>query len=462
VATPRKDFREVRDKFARDNGLPFGRLLTREYVLSVLADEGHYYKSRVFCPLVTLWGWLSQCLSQDKSLNEAVSRIVAHRVSSGLPACAATSSAYSEARMRFPSSAMPRMAKEIGRNVHDARDTEWDWHGRPVYLADGTTFSMPDTPENQIEWPQVATVKPGLGFPVMRSVALISLATGAVVDMGFAPYAGKGTGEGSLLRELMGSIPRGSVVVADKYYPSYFTVALLLERGIDLVSISHVGRVVNFDEGKILGPKDHIVTWHKPKYRSDWMDRESYDRLPDTIQVREFEIEIEGRNGDKEKAIVVTTIIDETVPENEISDLYWTRWNCELDIRSIKHSLHMDVLRCKTPDMIRKELWCHVLAWNLLRGVIVEAAKRHDAMPRQLSVKGAMQSIESFTPVLMAIDGNEAIYDAMLTTVSVHRVGNRPGRQEPRFKKRRPTWRKYMTTPRHQSKRRLAAEARNL
>jgi hypothetical protein len=119
----------------------------------------------------------------------------------------------------------------------------------------------------------------------------------------------------------------------------------------------------------------------------------------------------------------------------------------------------MDVLRCKTPDMVRKEIWCHMLAYNLLRGTMVESAKRTDSLPRQLSVKGAMQAVESFTPAMMAIAGHTALYDAMLTTVSAHRVGNRPGPQEPRYKKRRPAWDQYMTIPRHLSRRRLARQA---
>ena len=176
---PRKDFTTVRDKFARDNGLPFGRLLSREYVLSTLEGECHDYRSRIFCPLVTLWGWLSQCLSQDKSLNETVSRIVAHRVSTGLPICSASSAAYSKARTRFPLEAMERMAKEIGRQVHASASDSWNWHGRQVYLADGTGFSMADSVENQLEFPQSKARPQGLGFPIMRAVALISLSTGA-------------------------------------------------------------------------------------------------------------------------------------------------------------------------------------------------------------------------------------------------------------------------------------------
>jgi hypothetical protein len=457
---PRKNFTAVRDKFARDNGLPFGRILTREYVLSVLESQGYQYRARVFCPLVTLWAWLSQCLSQDKSLNEAVSRIVAHRATSGLATCSPNSASYSVARSRFPSEVLTRMAKEIGRNVHDSRSHEWDWRGRPVFLADGTGFSMPDTAENQLAYPQVRNVEAGLGFPIMRAVALISLATGAVVDLAFAAHEGKGTGESTLLRGMIDSMNPGDVLVADKYYPSFFTIALLKQRGVDLVSISHCLRKIDFSSGEVLGDNDHIAEWHKPPRCPEWMDAATYESIPDTLPIREFEIEIDGREGGKEKAIVVSSITDPKIPKQEISALYWSRWNCELDMRAVKCSMQMDVLRAKTPEMIGKEIWCHILAYNLLRGVMVESAKRHDLMPRQLSVKGAMQTIESFTAPMMAIDGNEAIYSALLKTVSAHRVGNRPGRLEPRKRKRRPAWRDYMMVPRHKCPRRLAGDAR--
>ena len=287
-AMPRKDFTAVRDKFARDNGLPFGRLLSREYVLSVLEDAGHAYRNRVFCPLVTLWAWLSQCLSQDKSLNEAVSRIVAHRATSGLPPCSANSASYSVARSRFPSEVMPRMAKEIGRNVHESRDTEWDWRGRPVLLADGTGFSMPDTFENQRAYPQVRNVEAGLGFPIMRAVALISLSTGAVTDLAFAAHEGKGTGESTLLRGMMDSMNAGDVLVADKYYPSFFTIALLKQRGVDLVSISHTGRNVDFSTGEVLGDNDHIAQWSKPpSVQIGWMPR-PMSRFPTPCRSENF------------------------------------------------------------------------------------------------------------------------------------------------------------------------------
>ena len=457
----RKDFRQVRDKFANDTGLPFGRLLKREHVLSVLEDEGHEYRQGVFCPLVTLWGWLSQSLSQDKSLNEAVTRILANRVATGLPVCSASSASYSNARGRFQLSVMKRLAMEIGRDVHESADDAWHWRGRDVYLADGTGLSMPDTPENQLAFPQAKTQKPGIGFPIMRAVAMISLPTGAVVDFAYAPNAGKGTGEGKLLRRMIGNMKRGDIIVADRLYPSYVTVAALQQHGIDMISISHAGRNVDFSQGIQLGERDHIVEWHKQRYQKR-IDREAFDRLPNTVRVREFAIEIEGRTGEKETAIVVSTITDPTIPQKELSDLYWLRWNCEVDLRSIKQSMHMDVLRCKTPEMVVKEIYCHLLAWNLLRGVMTESAKRTGLMPRQISVKGTMQAVESFTPAMMMTNTGDVLYDAFLTTVSSHRVANRPVRLEPRFKKRRPSWNEYMTIPRSQSHRRLAAEAKTL
>lgn len=460
---PRRDFRTVRDKFANDTGLPFGRILTREHVLRVLEDEGHEYRQRIFCPLTTLWGWLSQCLSQDKSLNEVVSRVLAHRVATGLPACSASSAGYCKARDRFPMSVMVRLAKEIGQQVHDSAADSWHWHGREVFLVDGTGLSMPDTDENQLAFPQIRSIKRGLGFPVMRAVAMISLATGTVVDFAFAAHEGKGTGEGRLLRGMLDTLSPGAVLVADRLYPSYSTVAALLERGIDMVSVSHKSRTVDFNEGFRLGEKDHIVEWRKRKFdkRDAGVTREQYDALPDTVTVREFVIEIESRDGGTEPAIVVSTIVDPQIPQQDLSDLYWRRWNCELDLRSVKQSMHLDVLRCKTPEMVEKEIWCHLLAYNLLRGVMVASAKRTGLTPRQLSVKGTMQAVESFTPAMMAINDNEALYDALLTTVSAHRVGNRPGRQEPRKRKRRHAWRDYLMVPRNRCHRRLASEVRS-
>jgi hypothetical protein len=357
---PRKDFTTVRDKFANDDGLPFGRLLTREFVLATLAAEGHQYRSRVFCPLVVLWGWLSQCLSQDKSLNESVSRILAHRVSIGLPAISASSASYSNARQRFPEAVMASMAREIGRRVHNSAPASALWHGREVLLVDGTGLSMADTPENEVEYPRPHPTRFAVGFPIMRASALISLSTGAVLATAFTKFAGKGSSELAMLTELLPSMKPGSVLIGDKLYGSYRVLAELKTRKMDAV-------VPIKDSRKREGS---TVTWHRPVIKQE--NEGIYEHLPESIQLRQVSVEIEDRDGEPKTLTVVTTIIDPKISDAEIADLYRQRWNCEVDLRSIKCSMQLDVLRAKTPSMVRKEIACHLLAYNLLRGVMVE------------------------------------------------------------------------------------------
>ena len=178
----------------------------------------------------------------------------------------------------------------------------------------------------------------------------LPISTGAVVDLAFDKHSGKQTGESSLLRSMIDSLNPGDVLLADRYYPTYFTTCLLQRRGVDLVSVSHALRKSDFSSGDVLGPNDHIATWHKPILQPEWMDQETFDSMPETLQVREFQIDIEGRDGKPTVATIVSTITDPTIPQAELSALYWQRWNAELDIRNVKCSLHMDVLRCKTPS----------------------------------------------------------------------------------------------------------------
>ncbi len=447
--TARKDFRIVRDKFARDNGLPFGRLLSREYVLSVLKAEGHAYRSRDFCPLVVLWGWLSQCLSQDKSLNEAVSRILAHRVVTGLPACSASSASYSNSRQRFPESVMTRMGREIGQRVHDSAPQSALWHGREVFLVDGTGLSMPDTAANDAEYPRPMKERNVVGFPLLRAAALISLATGAVVDLAITQYMGKGTSEFALLRSMMPTLKPGSVLVGDKPYGAYIVLADLVARGIDAVVPIQDGRKKS----------GSTVVWHKPEYQAN--RAALYDGMPDSLTLRQVTIEIEDRDGSTKSLTLVSTITDPAITDADIADLYRQRWNCELDFRSIKCAMQLDILRTKTPEMGRKEIWAHLLTYNLLRGVMLESATKANVTPRHLSVKGALQMVESFTPAMMHSDGQQSLYDAFLGALAGHRVGNRPNRKEPRMVKRRPKNHARMTLPRGYYHRRFASDGKN-
>jgi hypothetical protein len=197
-----------------------------------------------------------------------------------------------------------------------------------------------------------------------------------------------------------------------------------------------------------------LVVWNKPTHG---IVPEMYVGLPESITLRQFDIEIEDRDGSTKTLTLVSTITDPSVSDAELADLYRARWTCEVDFRSIKTAIHLDVLRAKTPEMVRKEVYCHLLAYNLLRGAMIESASHADVQPRQLSVKGALQMVESFTPAMMAANGHASLYDAFLRAVSAHRVGNRPGRVEPRVVKRRPKNHARMMVPRANYYRKLAA-----
>src|SRR5664279_3016877 len=246
---------------------------------------------------------------------------------------------------------------------------------------------MPDTEENQSEYPQSGTQKSGLGFPLTMLVALISLSTGAVLRWATGPCRGKHTGEQALFRTLMPHLARGDIVLADRYYCNYFTVALLLERGVDLVTRQHQRRVTYFRRGKRLGRHDHLVDWVRPQ-RPDWMDHETYARMPEHLTVRETETA--GR-------ILVTTLTDEkSVKVAQIDELYRQRWQVEVDLRSIKAHMGMDILHSKSPAMVNKEIAAYLLAYNLVRALMARAAAGVRVVARSLSFKGTVQLLLAF------------------------------------------------------------------
>jgi hypothetical protein len=255
---------------------------------------------------------------------------------------------------------------------------------------------MPDTDANQSEFPQAASQKPGVGFPIARAVAVVSCATGAALDLALGPYCGKGTGEHALLRELLPNFFPGDVALGDCYYCSFFLLATLIASGVDAVFPMHAARDCDFRTGKKLGEKDQVSTWLKPP-RPSWMDKETYAAYADEIVVRETEVVLENKEYRTEPLVLVSTFLDpKHTTKQDIVDLYDRRWLIELDLRAIKSNMQMDVLRGKTPDMVRKEVWAHLLAYNLIRKVMAQAAEVHGKNPRKMSFKLAQQSIESF------------------------------------------------------------------
>jgi Transposase DDE domain len=460
---PRPTFAATLQSFAQGDGLPFRDALSEQYLQDVADQEGVDFArgpDDVWTPAVTLWALLAQCLSGSKSCVAAVARVLVLRVALGLPPCSAATGAYCKARAKLPERLLQRLTLAVGRRVEEQAPDHWRWHGKRVLLADGTEASLPDTPENQRDYPQPVSQKPGLGFPQMRLVVLLCFATACLAGCAMGPCRGKETGETALFRSLLEEILRGDVVVADRYYCSYWMVALLGERGADCCFRLHQRRRYDFRRGRRLGRGDHVVTWAKPA-RPEWMDEDTYARLPDTLTVREVRFVVSAPGARSREVIVATTLTDaQTYPKADIAELYHKRWHVELDIRSIKQTLKMDQLSCKTPAMARKEVWAHLLAYNLVRKAMAEAAWANRTTPRQLSFAGAVQTLNAFRWALLLCGGERQaeLVRAVLLAIGTHRVGDRPGRCEPRKVKRRPKGYPWMTKPRAQERAELLQE----
>jgi hypothetical protein len=296
---------------------------------------------------------------------------------------------------------------------------------------------MPDTAQNQASYPQPEVQRPGIGFPLARLTVLLSLATGACHDLAMAPYAGKGTGEKTLLRQMYDTLKPGDVVLADALFDDYFIACELRQRGIELVARAQYQRVGT--QTVQSRPDGDLIVWQRPN-KPHGMKGEQYRTYPKTLLMRQVSVDARDKDNRVEQFQVITTILDAAIDGGQIGALYERRWDGEIDIRSIKATMKMDVLRCKTPEMVRKEIWAHLLAYNLLRTVMAVAAAESDTEPRKISFKGAKQAVTAFAPKIEAArpEDRGRLIDALLKAIAYHRVGNRPGRWEPRARKRRP------------------------
>ena len=452
-------FRLILTSFLCRPGLPFADVITEASIQKVFDEEGVSFaedEDAVYTPAITLWAFLSQvlCKGEMRSCVAAVARVTTLLVALERGPCSGNTGAYCRARGKLSESALHRLAADVADGCERQVPEKWLWHGRHVHLADGSTISMPDTPQNQMEYPQPPQQEKGLGFPMARLVVLLSLATGMAMDMALGSYTGKETGETALLRQLIGRFTRRDILLADRYYCSYFMIAMLREAGVDFVTRVHQRREVDFRRGRRLGQADHVVAWQRPQ-RPDWMDQETYDQVPASIQVREIQVHVDCPGFRVDSFVVVTTLLDAHVyPREDIAELYGRRWLAELDIRAIKITMGMDVLRCKTPSMIRKEAWTCLLAYNLIRRAMLQSAEASGRSPRQLSFSAALQGIAANWQVIVLSRDSVAacLVEAALENMAEYVVGDRPDRIEPRAIKRRPKPHDLLTKPRPQAR----------
>ena len=458
-------FRLVLTSFLQRPGLPFADALPEEAIQRTFDDEDASIaddEDAVYTPAITLWAFLSQVLFKDeqRSCVAAVTRVVVLLVALERGPCSSNTGAYCRARSKLSDMVLQRLTTDVAEGCERALDKAKLWHDRHVQIVDGTTVSMPDTPENQEAYPQARTQQPGLGFPVARVVVLLSLATGMLTDMAMGPYLGKETGETALLRQLFDRFRPNDILLGDRYFCSYFMIALLVERGIDFVSRVHQLRPIDFRRGHRLGKEDQIIEWQRPQ-KPTWMDEATYDRMPTSIEVRQIRVHVRLPGFRTKSFVVVTTLTDaEAYPRADIAELYHHRWLAELDIRAIKVTLGMDILRCKTPEMVRKEMWTCLLAYNLIRQTMLQSAQAAGVSPRQMSFTAALQSIAAGW-LLVAVS-NDALAALLIHAATAglpsHVIGNRPGRIEPRAIKRRPKPHDLLTKPRAEARAELLKE----
>jgi len=405
---------------------------------------------------VTLWAFLSQVLDSDKSCRNAVSRVISGLASVGAPVPSSNTGGYTKAKQRLQEGVFKRLFEHTGAQIELQAAPEALWCGRPVKILDGSNVSMPDTAANQEAYPQHSNQAEGCGFPIAKLMVMFSLATGAAVGVLVDSFK---TSELVLARQIYSVLNAGDVALADRAFGSYVDLACVMAQNADAVFRCHQRRQCDFQRGKRLGDNDHIVQWVKPKHPPKHMDAQAFAQLPETVEVREVRFQIEQPGFRTQTVIVVTTLLDaKTYPKAKIAQLYRLRWTVEVDLKHVKTTLKMEVLSGKTPEMVRKEIYVHLMAYNLLRSLMHQAAQSQTVSALRISLQGARQHLSNFIPHLAQAQPKRlhSLYQTLLQLVGKALIPERPNRHEPRVRKRRPKAFPLMTQPRSTLKAKLA------
>ncbi len=428
----------LKDKFNQSLGLPFRELLPEAVVVQALRELKIKYYRRLFDPVVTLWTFLSQVLDTDKTCHNAVSRVIANLANENVELPSTDTSAYCQARARLPEKLLEKLFSKAGQSLEEKVTTEYLWCGRNVLVIDGSTVSMPDTLENQEAYPQPKSQKAGCGFPIAKIGVIFSLATGAAVAL-FIDVLN--THDIKLARKLYRFLKPNDVLLGDRAFCAYADIVAIKKLDCDAVFRKHQARTTSMRKGKIIGDCDKLATWYKPKICPIGLSKDEFDALPQTITVREIYYYIIIPGFRTHRVSLITTLLDKaTYSSLEILCLYGKRWDVELDLRHLKTTLGMDVLRCKTPSMVRKEIYVYLLAYNLLRSLMWSAGTTYHTPPLRLSLQSTRHHLNNFIPQLLAasLTKRQRIYRTLLKVIAHKAVPERPGRSEPRVRKRRP------------------------
>ncbi len=438
----RLQIRSFKNTFFQTNELPFKELLSDPLIQKIHRSGSR--RETVFTPLITLRAFLFQVLSSSGSCKEAVTHVLIERIGSNRKANTLNTGPYCKARDRLSLTHLKEAVTVSGQKLHQQAAKHWLWQGYRVLLVDGTTMLMPDTESNQQTFPQQSVQKAGLGFPIVRLVGLLSLATGACTDYVLAPFQGKGNGETSLFTQLIGTLKTDDLLIADRFYTTFAIMALLQKQGTAMLFRQRSNVKTDFRQGRRLGTKDHIIAVKKPKRKPVWISDKQWLELPEDILVREFSVE---------GIVYVTSLLEaKKFPKQGLAQLYQQRWKVELDFRSIKTHMGMEMLRCKNADRVEKEIAVHLLAYNLIRANLAKAACINQNKPRNLSFMATVQLIRNTANLCLTLTGNalRKFILPLIQAMTETEIGGRIRPSQPRVVKRRPKAYPMMTKPRNE------------
>ena len=435
--SPRKRLRQELARTPQELELLFGSCLPAGLLSQT--DEGRNSRDRVYSVRVTFWTFLWQVLTPGASCRSAVRKVMAGFAFLGLPKVSQDDSPYCQARQRLNRPTLERALHASAQAAEQRVCQPWRFHGREVIVGDGTTCSAPDTTANQRAFPQSANQAPGCGFPLIKWVALFSLASGALLEV---QLGNKHKSELALFRKIWDRLKAGMIYLADRGFCDFFSLAQLRQRGVDTVLRLNAARSVDFRFGKRLGPHDRLVQWQKPSVKPVTATKKLWRRLPQEITVRIVRHPVLIAGFRPRFIILATTLLDPVAyPAADLATLYLRRWRVELFLRDLKTTLQLEVLSCKTPAMLYRELLMHLIGYNFNRALMAEAASIHYVELERISFKGTLDTVRHFSLAIAKTRTRRQrcqLINEMLAALVADQVPDRPHRIEPRNRKRRP------------------------
>lgn len=448
MPTPKSRVQVLVDKYSSSLGLPFQKLLPESFIAEAIDEEKIKYRQRIFSPIVTIWAFLSQVLEPDKTCHNAVSRIISWLAREGLEIPSEDNSAYCQARKRLPEKLLKKLFINVGNELESKTTPEDNWCGRQVKVLDASTVSMPDTIDNQKAYPQPSSQKVGCGFPLAKIMVLFSITTGAAIEIVIDVFK---THDIKLARVLYNYLNPGDIALGDRAFCAYSDIYFLQKQSCDAIFRKHQGRKNQIKKGKRIGPCDCLVTWQKPKSCPKGLSKEEFDSLPPNLLLREVHYYICIPGYRTKQVTLITTLLDiQLYPTLELVKIYELRWDVELNLKHLKTTLGMDILRGKAPAMVRKEIYIHLLAYNLLRTLMWQSGKQKEVNPLRISLQGTRHHLNNFISELKDATpiNRERLYQIMLKLIAHKLLPSRPARVEPRVRKRRPKSYPLMQQPR--------------